>query len=555
MLLSLSIRDYVIVEQAELEFDSGFTALTGETGAGKSILVEALALILGDRAEAALVRAGAERAELAAEFDVARLGEAREWLSQSELGEDECLLRRVIDASGRSRAYVNGRSVTMQQLRELGEKLIEIHGQHAHQALLKPETQRNLLDAFAGCADLALEVRSAWREWRSAQQKRIEYETNAARLAEEREQVEWQIRELEALQFQPEEWKEIYASHSRLAHSAGLIEGAEMALDALSESEHACAAQLAASLSRLTALAEYDNALSEITALLQSSQNELTEAVYALRDYKERLELDPHELRRMEERMHAVHSAARKFRVAVDALPETLASLKARLEQLGGDNPLAALSGKEHEARSRFEEQARSLSALRAEAAAKLGTQVTQAMQKLAMSGGQFAAHLAPSPDGSAEGFEHVEFQVSAHKSLPLQPLAKVASGGELSRISLAMRTILSGVAQVPVMIFDEVDQGIGGRVAEILGRMLKTLGRGRQVFCVTHLPQVAASADRQWQVEKRAVNGAVHTQITLLDQSARVEEIARMLGGIKITETTRKHAREMLRQAEGGRR
>jgi DNA repair protein RecN (Recombination protein N) len=551
MLRALSIRDYVIVEKAELQFESGFTALTGETGAGKSILVEALALLLGDRADSALVRPGAERAELAAEFDIAGVREAREWLSRNELGEDECLLRRLIDSNGRSRAYINGHPATMQQLRELGEKLIDIHGQHAHQALLKPETQRKLLDAFAGSSELAFDARSAFQDWQRARQKRIEYETNAAHVAQEREHLAWQVRELETLNFQPENWKEINASHSRLAHAASLVEGAGTALDALSESDGACLTQLSATLSRLSALSEYDAALNDVTALLQSARNELTEAVYALRHYKERLELDPQELARMEERMHAVHSLARKFRVAPEALPEALASLKQRLEQLGGDEPLEALAEKEREARSRFDNHARRLTATREKAATELSRQVTRAMQKLAMSGGQFAVHLAPVPEGCAEGFEHVEFHVAAHKSFPQQPLSKVASGGELSRISLAMQTILSGVAQVPVMVFDEVDQGIGGRVAEILGRMLKTIGRGRQVFCVTHLPQVAASADRQWQVAKQTVNGAVHTQIALLDQSQRVEEIARMLGGIKVTDTTRKHAREMLKSRD----
>ena len=547
MLRSLSIRDYVIVESAELEFNSGFTALTGETGAGKSVLVEALALLLGDRVDTSLVRPGAERAELAAEFDVAPLAEAREWLSQNELGE-ECLLRRVIDANGRSRAFINGRPATLLQLRELGEKLIQIHGQHAHQALLKAEAQRELLDAFAGSIDSARETRLAWQEWHRAQQKKVEFETNAAQLAAEREHIAWQVRELEALQFDAEEWKEINTSHSRLAHAANLIEGTETALGTLSESDSACLSQLAATIAKLEALAAFDEHLTEVTTLLQSARNELTEAVYALRDYTQRLELDPAELKRIEDRIAAVQSAARKFRVAPEALADTYSSLASRLEQLDVDSSIHALEEKERETRQKFEERARALSAARAEAAKRLSEQVTQAMQKLAMAGGSFEAHFAPIEEGCADGYERVEFRVAAHKSLPLQPLARVASGGELSRISLALQTILSGIASTPVMVFDEIDQGIGGRVAEILGRMLKTLGRARQVFCVTHLPQVAAAADHQWQVAKRAVNGAVHTRIAVLDRNARIEEIARMLGGIKITETTRKHAREMLK-------
>lgn len=548
MLRSLSIRDYVIVDEAEIEFDSGFTALTGETGAGKSILVEALALLLGDRADAALVRAGAERAELSAEFELSGLDEARSWLLENDLGAEECLLRRTIDSSGRSRAFINGRAATLQHLRDLGEKLVEIHGQHAHQALLKGETQRDLLDAFAGCSGLAQSVQSAWRDWSSARQKKLDFEKNAGQLAAEREHLDWQLRELSALQFDAKEWRELNANHSRLAHAANLLDGAEHALNVLSESDSACLTQLSAVLSRLEALREFDDRLNEITPLLHSARNELTEAAYSLRDYRERLELDPDELRRMDERIHAVQSTARKFRVAPDALPELLDALRTKLEESGGGAAADALAGKEREARQRYEELARELSAIRNKTAADLSAKVTRAMQKLAMTGGQFAAHLAPLPEGRAQGFEQVEFQVSAHKSLPLAPLSKAASGGELSRISLAIQTILSGAASVPVMVFDEIDQGIGGRVAEILGRMLKDLGRGRQVLCVTHLPQVAASADWQWQVAKRALNGAVHTRITRLDNAGRVEEIARMLGGIKITETTRRHAKEMLK-------
>ncbi|MGH8770086.1 MAG: DNA repair protein RecN [Burkholderiales bacterium] len=548
MLRSLSIKDYVIVDEAELEFDSGFTALTGETGAGKSILVEALALLLGDRADGALVRAGADRAELSAQFELSRLDAAREWLSENDFGAEECLLRRVIDLNGRSRVYINGRAAIVQQLRDFGEKLVEIHGQHAHQALLRAETQRNLLDAYGDCSELAASVQAAWRDLSQAKQRRTESESNVAQIAAQREHLEWQVRELTALQLKAEEWPELNTAHARLAHSANLLEGAELALNGLSESDSACLTQLAEMLSRLEALSEYDANLLEVAALLQSARNELTEAVYSLRDYSEQLELDPREFQRIDERIQAIHSSARKFRVAPEALPELLRTLEQQLEELGGGASMQALAEREREARGRYEELARELSAIRSKAALDLSAKVTRAMQKLAMSGGQFAVHLEPVPEGRAHGFEQIEFQVSAHKSLPLQALSKVASGGELSRISLAIQTILSGAASVPVMIFDEIDQGIGGRVAEILGRMLKDLGRGRQVFCVTHLPQVAASADQQWQVSKQSSNGAVQTRIKLLDQVNRIEEIARMLGGLKITETTRKHAREMLK-------
>lgn len=549
MLRALNIRDFVIVDRMDLEFEAGFTVLTGETGAGKSILIDALALVLGERGEALAVRQGAERAEIGAEFDIGGLGALRQWLEANELAEDgeTLLVRRVIDAGGRSRGFINGRAATLAQLREAGEFLVDIHGQHQHQLLTRPAAQRELLDAYGGLADQAAQTAQQFREWRRLSEQRATFEANAAAFAAEREQLEWQVRDLDTLNFSADEWQSLAAEHARLAHAASLIEAAQYGLDTLSEGEGASLAQLNGVIARLNNLLEHDAGLRQILDVLEPAQIQLQEAVYALRHYGERLDVDPQRLREAEQRLDAVHSAARKYRVAPEQLPEVLAKARARLDELGAVGDAAALRKREQEAHAACVAEARKLSAARKKAAKKLSEQVTAAMQQLAMAGGVFEIALDALQEVAAHGLEQVEFRVSVHKGMAPQPLAKVASGGELSRVSLALQSAVSQVAQVPTLIFDEVDAGIGGRVAEIVGNLLNKLGKKHQVMCITHLPQVAAAADQQWQVSKSAANGKVLSRLTVLDKSQRVEEIARMLGGVKITETTRKHAAEML--------
>ena len=549
MLTSLSIRDFVIVDRLDLEFRPAFTALTGETGAGKSILIDALALVLGERSDAGLVREGSARAEISAEFAIDGQPELIAWLDANDLAEgtDVCLLRRVLEASGRSRAYVNGRPCTLQQVKEIGERLVDIHGQHEHQSLLRAPSQRELLDAFAGAGTLAADAAAGWRAWQDSKRQREQWEKNAQALAKEREQVEWQVQELERLAFSAEEWEQLQGEHRRLAHAANLIETVEYALEALSEGESAVLAGVNAVVSRLSSVLDYDAQLQEPIGILQAAQVQVQEAVYSLRHYRQKLELDPARLREAEQRLEAIHSVARKHRVAPERLADLLAEASARLEQLGGGLDAQALERKEGEAREAYLALARKLSAKRKQASVELSAKVTEAMQVLAMAGGCFDAALEPRAEGGAHGLEQVEFRVALHPGAPLRPLAKVASGGELSRLSLAIQTVTSEVAHVPVLIFDEVDAGIGGRVAEIVGRMLRALGKRHQVMCITHLPQVAAAANHQWQVTKRRLNGAMVSSVTLLDRDQRVDEIARMLGGVKITETTRKHAAEML--------
>ena len=552
MLRSLSIRDFVIVDRLELEFSAGFTVLTGETGAGKSILIDALAMVLGQRADPVVVRAGAERAEVSAEFDLPR-GELARWLADNELsGDDDGLLvRRVIEPSGRSRGYLNGRAATLAQLREAGEFLVDIHGQHQHQSLLRPAAQRELLDGYGDLAACAAKVAGLYRTWQQRRASRAALETNAAAFAAERERLEWQVRELEGLKLKPGEWPELTAEHARLAHAAGLIEGAQMGVEALAESEGSTLAQLNAVVGRLGSLVEHDARLQEIVALLESARIELQEAAHALRRYGERVDLDPGRLRDAEQRMDAMHAAARKYRVQPEELPARLEEARARLAEMGAGGDSEALRKLEEEALAACTAEARKLTAGRKRAAKRLSDEVTEQMQTLAMDGGRFEVALEAGTEVAGHGLESVEFLVAAHKGMAPQPLAKVASGGELSRLSLAVQTVTTRVAQVPTLIFDEVDAGIGGRVAEIVGNMLKRLGGRHQVMCITHLPQVAATAHRQWQVTKTSANGKVLSRVAPLEGSDRVEEIARMLGGVKITETTRRHAAEMLKSSD----
>jgi DNA repair protein RecN (Recombination protein N) len=553
MLRSLSIRDFVIVERLELEFGPGFTVLTGETGAGKSILIDALALVLGQRAEASVVRQSAERAEINADFEVAEDCRLRRWLAEQELTGDEgsCLVRRIIDAGGRSRAFINGSPATLAQLREAGEFLVDIHGQHQHQSLLRPVAQRELLDAFAGLEDAASRTRALFREWQARCERRRAFETNSAAIDAERERLEWQSKELEALALTADGWQNLLAEYGRLSHSASLIEGAQYGLEALSEGESSSLSQLNAVIARLNALLEFDPSLREVLDVLEPAGIQIQEAVYSLRHYQQKLDIDPQRLREAENRVDAVNSACRKYRIEPEDIPSVLERCRARLAELDGGGDPEALKRLEDEARSAYMTEAQSLSARRRKAATRLSAEVTAGMQTLAMAGGIFEIVFEPLADPAAHGLEHIEFRVAAHKSMPPQALAKVASGGELSRLSLAIQTVTSQVAQVPTLVFDEVDSGIGGRVAEIVGKMLKQLGRKHQVMCITHLPQVAASADQQWQVAKTTTKAKVSSRVVALDSQQRVDEIARMLGGVKITETTRKHAAEMLQGSE----
>ncbi|MDZ4315770.1 MAG: DNA repair protein RecN [Azonexus sp.] len=548
MLRHLTLSNFVIVDRLELEFLAGFGALTGETGAGKSILIDALALTLGERAEAGVVRSGCDKAEVAATFDVNGLPEVRAWLAANDLDAgDELLLRRVVDAGGRSRAYINGSPATVQQLREVGEGLVDIHGQHTHQSLLRTDAQRQLLDAHAGLTVKVRELGVAFRGWREAEQDLRSASDGAEALLREREQLEWQVRELDSLAFSVDEWAGLELEHRRLGHAASLIEGAQFALSVLADDDAACERQVDSVAARLDSLGEYDPALQEVAALVQSVQAELSEAVSTLRRYADRVDVDPARLGVVERRIEAVLAAARKYRVQPGALPALLQGWQQRLAALEASSDLAGLEARLVTARADYFAQAAVVSVQRRQTAAAMSESVSAVMHQLALSSSRFEVALLPNQNGAVYGQEQVEFRIAGLTGNEAKSIAKVASGGELSRISLAIQVLTSRSASVPTLIFDEVDVGIGGGVAEIVGRLLRELGSERQVLCVTHLPQVAAQANWQWQVSKATRDGVTLSAIQPLDANGRVQEIARMLGGVEITEITLQHASELL--------
>ncbi len=549
MLRLLSIRNFVVVDALDLELDGGFSVLTGETGAGKSILLDALALLLGDRFETRQLKPGADRAELAASFDVGEQPEVLAWLDGEGLStEDRSLLvRRTLDAQGRSRAWINGRPATLGQLASIGERLVDLHGQHAHQSLVSAEAQRTLLDAFGGFSALARETATAWRDWREAAERRDAATQAAQASAGERDLLSARVQELSALAVTAEEWTALTQAHARLAHAASLIEAAAAGEDELAESDVAIVRKLAALATRLAALAAHDAALSEIVALIEPARIQLEEASRELRNYRQKLDVDPAELARIDERLTAVHDVARKYRVRPSELPRLLAETLARVAALTEAADHEALARRADATEKTYRALAAELSAKREFAANELSNRVTAAMQELAMAGGRFEIALLPLAEPASYGVEQIVFEVSSHPKQPLGPLARVASGGELSRIALAVQVVTSEVGEVPTLIFDEVDVGIGGAVAATVGRLLQSLGTRRQVLCVTHLPQVAAFADRHFRVVKRGDAQAVQADVASLSATERVNEIARMLAGSAITAKTRAHAKELL--------
>lgn len=547
MLLSLSIRNFVIVDALDLEFAPGFSVLTGETGAGKSILIDALLLALGERAEADVVREGAARAEISAEF---RLGEvARGWIVAQELAGDDpgsALLRRTVDASGRSKAFINGSVVTLAQLRELGELLIDVHGQHAHQSLLKSAAQQRLLDEHGGLTTQAKSVAESFAAWRRAHKARAEAEAMEGSAKLEQDRLRWVVEELGEIAPEAGEWDAVQAEHKRLSHAASLVEGAQAAVDALSEAEDAALVRIDTVTARLAQLASFDERLKPVLEALESARIQVDDAARELNSYLARIEVDDRRLAQVEARVSALHGAGRKFKCAPEELPALLADAQAKLAALTASSDLGGLRQAEDLARAAYDKAAAALGKARRKAAEAMGREVTRAMQDLSLAGGRFEVQLTDGEPAST-GNERVEFLVAGHAGTTPKPLAKVASGGELARISLAISVIAATATPVATLIFDEVDAGIGGAVAETVGRLLKQLGQQRQVLCVTHLPQVAARGDQHFVVSKALVDARPVSRIGTLDRKARVEELARMLGGVEITETTRKHAREML--------
>ena len=553
MLTRLKVRNYAIVDEVEVELGRGLTVLTGETGAGKSILVDALGLVLGERGGAGLVRPQAPRAEIEAEFDVTGNPAAEAWLAEQALDADgECLLRRVIGEDGRSRAFVNGNAVTLQNLKTLGERLLDIHGQHFHQSLVRPEVQRDLLDHFGGLAEVRQATADAFGEWQARAARLAELETAEAERDARLDLLAFQAGELDALALESGEYDALLAERRKLGMSGRLLEGLGTALAAAADGETASAQQLLAEAERAVAsLVQIDDALEPARRMLEEAGIQVSEAAGLLHRYADSLELDAERREEVEARVDAIQTVARKHRVEpgeLIALHARLAAERAALEDAEATG--ARLRQETAAAQAVYREHAERLSAGRRKAAASFAGQVTEAMQGLGMPGGVFEASVEPRPeaDARAHGLDRIEYRISANPGQPPMPLAKVASGGELSRMSLAIQVIASDGSAIPTMVFDEVDSGVGGGVAEMVGRRLKELAASRQVLCVTHLPQLASLADRHFRVSKATDGKSTRTAVASLSAGERVEELARMLGGLKITRKTRAHAEEMLK-------
>lgn len=559
MLLHLGIENYAIAEQIDIEFDAGMTALTGETGAGKSILLGALGMALGERADGASVRPGASRAEIHALFDVQQIPLARAWLDERELSagdSSECLLRRSVSAEGRSRGYINGRPVTLQDLRALGGLLIDIHGQHAHQWLLKREHQAHLLDAVAGAETLAAECRAlAQAHQRLAERIAMQQKNRDEHCAQE-QLLSYQIAELDQLQLGSGELDALEAEQRQLASGEHLLQASQLALGLCKEGEINVASILHQAIRALGEVEPHPQALAEAQELLHSALIQVEEAAGSLQRFADGFELDPGRLREVEERLSTIYDIARKHRLPPQELEPLHRQLQAQLDALHhGDQSLEAMEQELAQIKARWQDTASRLSKARHKAAQHLSTEVEQQLQLLAMSGSRFEPALIPrstepNPTPHPGGLEYVEFLISTNPGSPAQPLNRIASGGELSRISLAIQVITARTSATPTLVFDEVDVGIGGATAEVVGHLLRELGLHSQVLCVTHQPQVASQAHHHVRVEKIITEDDARTQLTQLDRNSRIEEIARMLGGIDITHQTRAHAREMLNRS-----
>ncbi len=541
------LRDFVIVRELDLDLSSGFSALTGETGAGKSILIDALQLVLGARAESSVVREGAARAEISVEFDTTP--EILQWLDAEGFPNlatnDQLLIRRTIDAQGKSRAWINGSLATATQLRALGDRVLDIHGQHAWQSLTRPDAVRGLLDAYAGVTLQSLT--QAWAHWRQAMQTLQDARNAQTTLQDERERLLWQITEVDKLSPALGEWDELNSQHTRLSNAQALMDAAQNAIDALEDDDRGALRLLSKAQDVLQSQTDVEPEFSALVDVMASSLAQAADVAHSLNTYLGRTELDPARLQTLDDRMSLWMSLARRFKRTPQELPALYQEWKVRLSQLDAATDLEALEAAEAKASTAYQAQARKVSQARAQAAPQLATAITQAMQGLGMQGGRFEVQLDKTEHPTASGLESITFLVAGHPGSTPRPVGKVASGGELSRIALAIAVTTSALGTAQTLIFDEVDSGVGGAVAETVGRLMKQLGQDRQVLAVTHLPQVAACADHHLVVSKHSDAQGTSSQVTALNADARVNEIARMLGGEKMSDTTLAHAREML--------
>lgn len=540
----ITLRDFVIVQALELELQSGFTVLTGETGAGKSILIDALQLALGARSDAGIVREGCPRTDICAEFDCPE--HVRPWLEEAGFdSEDMLLLRRTVDAQGKSRAWINGTPATAAQLRALGDMLLDIHGQHAWQSLTRPESVRGLLDAFAGISTADTQAR--WSQWRADQKALQQARQAQATLQQERERLQWQISEVEKLAPARDEWDELDAQHKRLSHAQALLDAADGAIQTLQADEAGALSALTQAQALLQAQEHIEPEFANLADILASSLAQANDVVYSLHSYLRHADIDPQRLAQLDNRMSQWMALARKYKRPPAELPALLQDWKAEMHRLDSATDIEQLQAAETASAKAYQAAARTLSQARAKAAPKLSVAITQAMQGLGMEGGRFEASVTRAQEPAAHGLDEIAFLVAGHPGMSPKPIGKVASGGELSRISLAISVTTSELGMAPTLIFDEVDSGVGGAVAETVGRLMQQLGSDRQVLAVTHLPQVAACAHHHLKVAKRKNPAGTTSTVQAIQEEQRVAEIARMLGGERSTDTTLAHAREML--------
>ena len=558
MLLQLTVTNYAIAEKLELQFDQGMTALTGETGAGKSIVLDALSLTLGGRADAGAVRAGAKRADITAVFDIRNNPEAHQWLEEHDLdGDDECLLRRVIGRDGRSRSYINGLPCPLQDLKQLGGLLMDIHSQHQHQSLLRKDNHRRLLDEFAGAQPLAEEVYSAFRQWKDVRDRLEDVRTRKDEHEARLQLLRYQVEELQRLDLGEQELAELEKEQKELAHAEQVLQHSHTAAQICSEDEISASDLVRQAVQQIEQIPVELPALTETLKMLQDAEIQLQEAGNTLRHFIDGYELDPERLLAVEERLSAIYQLARKHHIAANELPQLRQSLASELEQLesGGDS-VEHLESELERLQDHYRSLADNLSEQRHKTAVMLDERIGSELNKLNMGEASFITQLSRHDEGlpSPHGHEEIEFLISANPGQPARPLAKVASGGELSRISLAIQVVVAQTSTIPSLVFDEVDVGIGGGTAEVVGRLLRLLGETGQVVCVTHLPQVAAQAHQHLFVSKSIQDQATYSRVDKLDDDARIQEVARMLGGVNLTEPTLAHAREMVSKGQATR-
>ncbi|WP_261843511.1 DNA repair protein RecN [Aliamphritea ceti] len=552
MLTQLNIRNYAIVEQLDLELHNGMTVVSGETGAGKSIMLDALGLALGKRADSGTVRNGAERAEITADFDISQIPTARDWLIVQELNQDDqCILRRVVTAEGRSRCYINGTACPIAKVRQLGEYLIEIHGQHEHQRLLKKDHHRHLLDAFSGETRLVKQTRQQYKQWRLLDQKHKTLSQQNEEQAARVQLLSYQVEELETLQIQSGEFESLVSEQQTLANAGEIIQTGQQLLQITQDGEGGnCLNLLNQCQHLLSNMKAQSPSIRQTMEMLTSAQIQIEEASQEMNQYLGRVELNPERQLIVEDRLSSLFDLARKHRIAPEELSDHLSALQAELADLSmSDQELDALEQQAQLAQEGYYQLAERLSEVRERTARKLNKQVNKQLHDLGMPAANLDVQLTAYEKGqlNPNGLEEIEFLISTNKGQPARSLHKIASGGELSRISLAIQVITAQSASTPSLIFDEVDVGIGGAIAEVVGRLLRQLGGHSQVLCVTHQPQVASQGHQHLFVSKRAGKKHTHTQINMLSSDERVEEVARMLGGIDVTNTSREHAKEML--------